>query len=593
MTRATQTILGEKAIRAVMQGVRAVYIPVKSTFGPEGKNGLLYRTFNRGSRISNDGYTAAEIQEPKNPHERLAATAFKEACKRTNEKVGDGTTGTAIFAGELMETVYKLLLKSDSGFAASQGGSAGVMTIKRRILESAEKVKQAIKDSATQIKCLEDLEKVAIVSVEDVELGKVIAKVVYELGAESYVDVVEGYKGEIEVEVIKGQRFPAKIAAKAFVNNPSRYEMVATDCPVLLTNTALDNVGDFMKSFKDINGFTSKLIVVAPSFSENTLVNMVNAAKAGFFIFPVAVPSLRTEQFQDLEVYFDAKFIDKNKGGTLRTITKDDLGFVEKLVVKDTEAKEDAVATGGRGAIDREIKVEVKSKKSVRRGKNTVEEEVKSYELKHTSPVANRIEILKGQLAETQSESFKELMKRRIANMASAVAVIRVGDSTQASALYRKLKIEDAVYACKSALRTGSGYVRGGGLCLKDIAESDLLKKDDILMSALLAPSKQIQDSVEGGIKIGKDIIDPMEAIYYAVEHGAGVVANLATVDFITVEEEDPIHGEGEFAIARALTELVINDKIHKGQLKENEREMERDRMGGLTTEEFLSQERG
>ncbi len=257
-------------------------------------------------------------------------------------------------------------------------------------------------------------------------------------------------------------------------------------------------------------------------------------------------------------------------------------------MVKDTEAKDDAVATGGRGAIEKEMEIEVKTKRKVRRGKEEIEKEEKTHEIKFTSPVSHRIEVLKGQLEETRDEKFKELMRRRIANMASAVAIIRVGDSTQASSLYRKLKIEDGVYACKAALR--GGYVKGAGLCLKDIADS--LPDDDILKSVLCAPHEQIKASI-GDVAIPGNVIDPAEAILYAVEHATSVVANLATVDSITVEEQDPIHGEGEFAIARALNELAISDKIHKGQLKENEREIERDRMGGMETEDFLSLDNG
>src|SRR3990167_3068550 len=171
----------------------------------------------------------------------------------------------------------------------------------------------------------------------------------------------------------------------------------------------------FHRHFK-ILILTSKVIVMAPSFSENVLVNMVNATKSGYFFFPVLVPSLRTEQFEDLAIYCGATFIDKNKGRNLRTIGQHDLGFLQKLIIKDTEAKEDAVATGGKGTLE-----EMKSKKED--GKEV---------LYQTSTIKERIETLKGQLAETRQEQFKKLLERRIASMASAVGIIRVGDSTEA-----------------------------------------------------------------------------------------------------------------------------------------------------------------
>lgn len=583
--RTTKTLLDQEARKAIIDGVNAIFLPVRKTFGPQAKKALLYRTYNRGSRIVDDGHTVADVQEPRNQFVRLAAQTFKEACKRTNEVVGDGTSGTTIYAGRLMNDVYKILSENSSSYMKSGTGKIGVMTMRQKILDAAEAVKKQIREASTKIKTLEELEKIATVSVEDKELGKIIAEMAWKVGTDGFIDVVEGYKGEIETEIIEGFRFPAKVPAKAFVNNPARFEMVMKDCPVLVTNYALDNGADIGTTLQNMNQFTSKIIIIAPSFSDNVLLNMVNANKQGYAIFPVAVPSLRTEQFEDLAIYCAATFIDKNKNKILKNVRFEDLGFLGKLIIKDTENREEASATGGRGAIEKDISemVDADVEKDGKKTKGKVMKERK------TSPVIERINTLKSQLAETREQRFKTLMERRIASMASAVGIIRVGDSTQASSLYRKLKIEDAVYACKSALR--SGYVKGGGLCLKEIA--DQLPNDHILKSALLAPYEQIQNSIEGGLEIGEDIIDPTDAVFYAIEFGTSVVANLATVEIITVEEEDPIMGEGEFAMARALNEFVINDKIHKGQIKENEREVELDRMNGMTDDELVLTDNG
>lgn len=579
MNRPTKTLIGGKARKAVFDGVMSIYEPVKLTFGPEGKTALLYRTFNRGSRITDDGVTVAETQEPKNPHIRLAAQAFKEACKRTVEKVGDGTTATAVIGGRLMMGVYALLSdNAGSEFTAKKQGnrnSVGVVTLRKKLFATAELVKAKIKEKAVKVDSLEQLEKIATISVKDAELGKVIAKMAHEVGVDGFIDVVEGYKGEIETEVIKGFRFPAKVGHKAFVNNPARYEMVMKDCHVLITNYDLDNAASVGRMFQQLNSVTSKLIVVAPHFGDNVLANMVGAFKEGYFIYPVKAPSLRTEQFEDLAINCGATFIDKNKGRNIQNAKAQDLGFVEKMVVKDTEAREDAVVTGGAGTREELVK-------------SSAEGEVDGQK---TSAVAERIEVLKSQLKETQQEQFKKLLERRIASMSSAVGIIRVGDSTQASALYRKLKIEDAVYACKAALR--GGYVKGGGECLKEIVAELELPDTDLLKAALLHPSELIQGSVEGGIVITDDIIDPAESIYYAVEHAVGVVASLATVEVITPELEQPDPAEGSFAIARALVEMVLTEKKHYGQIQEGEEEAARDAMNGLTVDEFVANDNG
>jgi chaperonin GroEL len=541
----TLTLKGDKAREAIGRGVRAIYKPVSATFGPQGKNALIYGKFNRGPRITNDGVTVAEVIDPKDPFIKLAAQAFKEMCKRTNEKAGDGTTGTSILGGKLYETVDRLLSENTTAFTSK--GNQGVMTIRKQILAEAVKVKEAIRASATKIQTLEELERIATVSVEDPVLGKTIAQMAWEVGVDGFIDVVEGYKGEIETETINGMRFPAKVAAKAFVNNPARYEMVAQDCDVLLTNHAIDNAGEVAPLFQLLSSKTTKLIVLAPSFSDDVLINMTHAIKGGFFLYPVTVPALRTEQMEDLATYCGATFIDKNKGKKLKNVSHTDLGFLDKLIVKDTEAREDAVAMGGKGM----------------------------QEVEGKSAIEDRIETLKAQITETKDQIFKTMLERRIASMASAVGVIRVGSSTNADTLYRKLKIEDAVFACRAALR--SGYVKGGGLCLKEIAET--LSDDSILKPALLAPYEQIQENAGGAIEITEDIIDPADAIYYAVEHATSVVANLITCDVIVAEEPEYSPVDGDFAIARSISEGTIALKRHLGLLKESEEEAERERM--------------
>mgnify|MGYP001586202814 FL=1 len=555
MSRPTKTLLGAKAKHAVLEGVNLIYETAGRTLGPEGKNALLYHSYNRGPRITNDGYTVAEVQEPQNIHVRLATQIFKESCKKTNIKVGDGTTTTAVIGGKLFNDAYALLNEGLSDFTAKQTGKIGVQTLKKQILETAKLVKEKIKERARKVETVEELEKIAIISTEDREIGKTVAGMAWKVGIDGAIDVVEGYKDQIETELIEGMSFAAKIPANAFINRPEKLQMLAVDCPVFITNYALDNAADINKVFQRFNAITSKLIVVAPSFSENVMVNMVNAGKQGYFFYPVQVPSFRTDNFKDLAIYCDAKFVDKNEGMKFNAVTPEYLGFVEKLTVNSTENKEDARATGGRGALPQKQKI----------GED---------EVLMASKVQNRIEELKGQLNETRQDNFKLLMQRRIAGLASAGGVIRVGDTTKASSYYTKLKIEDGVFACKAALR--GGYVKGGGLCLKEIADE---LGENVLKNALEEPYKRIQDSAEGGVEITEDIIDPAEAVYWAVEHATQVVAQLVTVEIITPETEETMLGDSNLMVARALGELSLVMKRHFGLIKENEEEQERERM--------------
>lgn len=567
--RNTRTILGKKARQAITKGVNSVYEPVRRTFGPEGKSALLYGTFGREPRITNDGYTVAETQEPKNPHVNLAAQIFKDACKRTNQKVGDGTTTTAIIGGKLYNDVNKLLVDSDTLVVGSNTAKIGQVKLKNDILKKSDKIKAQIKKVAKKVKTLGELERIATISVRDEELGKIIAEMAWEVGKDGYIDTVEGHKGEVETEVIKGMRFPAKIVAKGFVNKPERFEMVLEDSACLVTNYKLDNVQQLKAVLDGLVQKNPKIAIFAPDFGQEVIEFLFNSTyslvqtkdgaarqKGQYDLFPVKVPSFRTEQFDDLSVYCGASFINKDVGMSLEAVVLSDLGFFDKLVVKDTENKEDATLVGGRGTKGKQGDI---------------------------TAVQERVDMLKGQLVETKEDQFKKLLERRIASIASAVGIVRVGASSRAETYYKKLKIEDAVYACKSALR--SGYVIGGGVCLKELA--DKLPDTDILKGALIEPYNQIQNSVEGGVKITEDILDPADSIYYAVDHATSVVANLISTDILTAEIDIPAPEEGSLAIAKAMMLDQARQRIKDGLIKAGEEEMWLDGYDGMSEEDY------
>lgn len=514
MLKTTKAVTGKDAVRYILEGVNAIYEPVRRTLGPKGKNALLYGTFGGSPRITNDGVTIAECIEPKNEFVQLVAQSFKEACKRTNERAGDATTTTTVIAGHAVNKIFNTINAGGIG-----GGSQDVVALRRRLLDDGKKVVEEVRNQAVKCESLSNLEKVAIVSVEDETLGKLIASIVWEVGTDGFVDVTEGFKTEIEHEVIKGMRFPAKVPAKAFVNNPARYEMVITDAPIMVTNYAMDNaaeVGDMCNRLIQESGLR-KFAMLAPSFSEQVLVELVRAAKNNVFIFPVKVPSLRTEQFEDVCAYLGAHFINKDTGRTLKSVLLSDLGFVERLIVKDIDAREDAVATGGKGS--------------------------------KTDAVKERVEMLRKAIDETRVASHKKLLERRIASLSSAVAVIRVGSMSDAETKYLKLKVDDAVYACRGALE--EGYVRGGGLCLKAIADA---MSDSPLSDSLRAPYQQIMANAGvTDMAVGDDVIDNAKAVRLAVEHAVSVVAHLITTDTLVAEERDRSPVEGYDAIASAL----------------------------------------
>ena len=109
--------------------------------------------------------------------------------------------------------------------------------------------------------------------------------------------------------------------------------MVVEDTPVLLTNYVVDKIVWDELQTAIMNNFPkeqrpSKLIIFAPDFKSAVLEIMArqNLKNKSHIFNPVKVPSLKTVQFEDVEVVTGAKFFNKDKGDRLIRLTERDLG---------------------------------------------------------------------------------------------------------------------------------------------------------------------------------------------------------------------------------------------------------------------------
>ena len=141
----------------------------------------------------------------------------------------------------------------------------------------------------------------------------------------------------------------------------------------------------------------------------------------------------------------------------------------------------------------------------------------------------------------------RKKMEKRIANMASGVAVIKVGATSNAETRYLKLKIEDGVYAAKSALE--EGVVPGGGMALKKIA-GDM--PESILVPMLEEPHRVLLENAGGELEITDDIVDPVKVTKAAVTNATSVASMPLTSHAIIAQRRKKTYWESNKLIADA-----------------------------------------
>ncbi len=190
------------------------------------------------------------------------------------------------------------------------------------------------------------------------------------------------------------------------------------------------------------------------------------------------------------------------------------------------------------------------------------------------SVIADRVNQLKKQIEDTDSDFDKEKLQERLAKISGGVAVIEVGAATETELKERKLRIEDALNATRAAVE--EGIVSGGGVALVNVIpaidkmiasnEGDERTGMKIIRRALEEPLRQIAENagLEGSVIVNKvmtsevgigfdalneaytnmieaGIVDPTKVTRSALQNAASISAMLLTTEAAVadVEEED------------------------------------------------------
>ncbi|MBV8312284.1 MAG: chaperonin GroEL, partial [Planctomycetaceae bacterium] len=186
--------------------------------------------------------------------------------------------------------------------------------------------------------------------------------------------------------------------------------------------------------------------------------------------------------------------------------------------------------------------------------------------------IQRRIDQLRRQIEETDSEYDKEKFQERLAKLSGGVALIRVGAPTEADMKQTKARIEDALHATRAAAE--EGIVPGGGVALIRVIpaveklQSELQGDEKlgaaIILRALEEPTRYIASNSgqDGGViaeevksksgAVGFDantgnfvdmfeagIIDPTKVTRTALQNAASIAALMLTTEAMITNIKD------------------------------------------------------
>ena len=459
----------EQARRALERGMNQLADAVRVTLGPKGRNVVLDKKWGAPT-ITNDGVSIAKEIELEDPYEKIGAELVKEVAKKTDDVAGDGTTTATVLAWAMVREGLR-----------NVAAGANPMSLKRGIEAAVDAAVESIRDNSHDVSSDKaQIANVAAISAADAEIGTTISDAIDKVGKDGVITVEEGQTFGLEMETVEGMRFDKGYISPYFVTDPERMETVLDNPYLLLVGSKISNVRDLVPVLEKVMQGGKPLLIIAEDVEGEALATLVvNKIRGTFTSTAVKAPGFgdrRKAMLQDMAILTGGQVISEEVGLKLDSVGVDMLGSARKVIV----TKDETTIVEGAG---------------------------------DASDVAGRINQIKGEIDNTDSDYDREKLQERLAKLSGGVAVLKVGAATEVELKEKKHRIEDAVSTTKAAIE--EGVVAGGGVTLLravdavDAAIDGLSDADEktgarIVAKALVAPLSQIavNAGLEGGVVV-------------------------------------------------------------------------------------------
>ena len=517
----------EEARRALEAGVNKLADAVKVTLGPKGRNVVLDKKFGAPT-ITNDGVSIAKEVELEDPFENMGAQLVKEVATKTNDVAGDGTTTATVLAQAMVTHGMR-----------NVAAGANPMGLKRGIEKAVAAAVESIKSQAKEVDDKGDIANVATISAADAAIGKVIADAIDKVGKDGVVTVEESNTFGIELEFTEGMQFDKGYLSPYFVTDQDRQEAVLEEPYILFHSAKISTVQSMLPLLEGVMKTGKPLLIVAEDVEGEALATLVvNKIRGTFNSTAVKAPGFgdrRKAMLQDMAILTGGQVISEEVGLKLENAGLDLLGRAKRVIID----KDNTTIVDGHG---------------------------------DKAEVNGRINQIKTEIDNTDSDWDREKLQERLAKLAGGVAVIKVGAATEVELKEKKHRIEDAVSATRAAIE--EGVVAGGGTALIRTRPAVLKVVESLtgdeatgarsVYDSLTAPARHIADNagMEGAVAVQQveaakgntgmnaatgemtdlvkaGIIDPAKVTRAALQNAASIAALVITTECLDADKPE------------------------------------------------------
>lgn len=523
-------LYGTEAKNALKKGIDTVADCVKITLGAKGRNVAIDKQF-CSPLITNDGVTIARDIELADEFENMGAKLVCESSSATNTVAGDGTTTAIILAQALVNEGLKNIT-----------AGANPMFVKNGMNKAVDRVVQYIVEHAQPISGTKDIVRIATISSRSDEFGHIIAEVMDKVGNDGVITVEESRTGKTEYEIVEGLSFNRGYVTPYMATNMEKMDAVLDNPYILMTDQKINNIQDILPVLEAVAQEGRAMLIISDDISNEVLSTLVtNKLRGALNVVCVKAPAFaekREDWLEDIATITSGTFINSKLGLELKNVNTSYLGRARQVKVD----KETTTIIDGCG---------------------------------NSETINQRINNIKSQIKNETDDYEKQKLQERLARLTNGVAVIKVGATTEAEMKDKKLRLEDALSATKSAVE--EGIVAGGGVTLLnaknalqailgDLTEDEKLGAE-IVMRAIQYPIKRIAENAgyDGSVVINEieridkpnygfdvyseqyvdmiqnGIIDPAKVTRSALQNAVSIATLVLTTEVLIADDKEEL----------------------------------------------------
>jgi chaperonin GroEL len=522
-----QLMFDDSARAKMLKGVEKLAGAVAVTMGPTGRNVIIDKSFG-GPTVTKDGVTVSKEVDLEDPFENMGAKLVNEVASKTSDLAGDGTTTATVLARAIFREGTRNVAAGSNPTAVRRGIEKGVAAAVGRLMEIAKRVERP-----------EEIAQVGAISANnDRTIGDLLAEALEKVGKDGVITVEEGKTTETTVRFVDGMQFDKGYVSPYFINRPAEMDCLLEDALILIHEKKISNLRDLVPLLEKVAQSGKPLLIIAEDVDGDALAALVvNKLRGILNVAAAKAPGFgdrRKAMLGDIATLTGGTLISEDLGLKLENLDLSHLGSAKTITIDKNET---TIVQGAGKQAD----------------------------------VKARVQQIRNQIENTESEYDREKLQERLAKLTGGVAIVSVGAGTEAEMKQKKARVEDALHATRAAVE--EGIVPGGGVALvrckeavekaRTQAKGDEKIGVDIVLHALEAPIRQIADNggLDGAVvadevagkavNVGYDankgeyvdmlkagIIDPVKVVRVALTNAASIAGLMLTTEALVTNLE-------------------------------------------------------